>query len=49
VVDGDKVEYFEEDGRIVERGRHDELLTAGGLYSAMWALQKQDSGDGHDH
>ena len=48
VVHADQILVME-DGRIVERGRHDELLTAGGLYSAMWALQKQDSGDGHDH
>jgi len=28
-------------GRIVERGRHTELLTMGGLYSRLWA-------DSHD-
>lgn len=26
-------------GRIIERGSHDELLRAGGLYRDMWALQ----------
>ena len=29
-------------GRIVERGRHAELLARQGLYSRMWALQKED-------
>jgi thiol reductant ABC exporter CydC subunit len=28
-------------GRIVERGRHDELLQAGGLYRQMWQAQRQ--------
>ena len=28
-------------GRIVERGRHHDLLQAGGLYQRMWALQNQ--------
>jgi ATP-binding cassette subfamily B protein len=31
-----------EDGRIVERGSHQELLTAGGRYAQMWALQQQE-------
>ena len=29
-------------GRIIERGHHDELLAAGGAYARMWALQKQE-------
>ena len=29
-------------GQIVERGRHAELLTAGGLYAHLWSLQFAD-------
>ena len=30
-----------ERGRVVERGRHQELLQARGLYRRMWDLQNQ--------
>jgi len=29
-----------EAGRIVERGRHADLVNAGGRYAAMWARQE---------
>ena len=32
-------------GRVVERGRHDALLTAGGAYAEMWALQQAEEAD----
>uniref|UniRef100_A0A671WI99 ATP-binding cassette sub-family B member 6 n=1 Tax=Sparus aurata TaxID=8175 RepID=A0A671WI99_SPAAU len=33
------------DGRIAERGRHDELLLKGGLYADMWMNQQQQVDD----
>ncbi|MCO8276351.1 ABC transporter ATP-binding protein/permease [Actinoplanes sp. TRM 88003] len=38
VRDADQILVLDE-GRIVERGRHDELVTAGGLYSELYRTQ----------
>jgi ABC-type transport system involved in Fe-S cluster assembly fused permease/ATPase subunit len=40
VIDADEILVLEE-GRVVERGRHGELLVKGGIYSAMWSRQQQ--------
>jgi ATP-binding cassette subfamily B protein len=41
VMDADQILVMEE-GRIVERGVHDELLAAGMQYARMWRLQQQE-------
>jgi ATP-binding cassette subfamily B protein len=28
------------EGRVVESGRHDDLLAAGGLYAELWRIQQ---------
>jgi ATP-binding cassette subfamily B protein len=40
VVDADQILVLDS-GRIVERGRHTELLSLQGRYAAMWAKQQQ--------
>jgi len=42
VMDADQILVMNQ-GRIVERGTHQELLAAGGEYARMWALQKQEA------
>jgi ATP-binding cassette subfamily B protein len=39
VVDAHEIVVLEQ-GRVVERGRHAELLASGGRYAQMWALQQ---------
>ena len=40
VVEADRIVVLEQ-GRLVEQGRHDELLRARGLYAAMWRRQQE--------
>ena len=42
VVDSDEIIVLD-GGRIVERGRHEELLSRGGAYAAMWRKQQESS------
>ncbi|MEI2518133.1 multidrug ABC transporter ATP-binding protein, partial [Acinetobacter baumannii] len=39
VVDAHEILVLEQ-GRIIERGRHDELLVKNGRYAEMWRLQQ---------
>ncbi|MGH8293345.1 MAG: ABCB family ABC transporter ATP-binding protein/permease [Gammaproteobacteria bacterium] len=42
VVDADEIVVLDQ-GRIVERGTHRELLRVGGLYAQLWALQQHET------
>lgn len=44
VRDADRI-FVIEDGKIVERGTHDELLAADGLYANLWRVQAGEIGD----
>ncbi len=44
VVDADEIVVLDQ-GRIVERGRHADLLARDGLYAAMWWRQQEAEGD----
>jgi ATP-binding cassette subfamily B protein len=41
VVDADQILVLQ-DGRVVERGRHGELLRQGGVYAGMWSRQQEE-------
>jgi ABC-type transport system involved in Fe-S cluster assembly fused permease/ATPase subunit len=44
VIDADEIIVLD-DGRIVERGRHGELLARRGAYAAMWTRQQEAAGE----
>ncbi len=44
IADADEIIVLE-DGRVTERGTHDELLAAGGRYAAMWTRQQAEEED----
>jgi ATP-binding cassette, subfamily B, heavy metal transporter len=44
ITDADEIIVMDA-GRIIERGRHEELLTRAGAYAEMWALQQAEDAD----
>lgn len=48
IVDADEIVVLD-DGRIVERGRHSELLTANGLYAELWSALVRGETDERRH
>ncbi|MGE4011631.1 MAG: ABC transporter ATP-binding protein/permease, partial [Alphaproteobacteria bacterium] len=40
IIDADEILVLDQ-GRIAERGRHDQLLAQGGMYAAMWRRQQE--------
>ena len=41
ITDADEILFLDQ-GQILERGRHNELLAADGAYARMWRLQQRD-------
>ena len=45
IIDADQILVLDQ-GRVVERGRHGELLAKGGLYASMWRRQQEAAQEG---
>ncbi len=48
IMDADQILVLDQ-GRIVERGTHQELLASGGIYAHMWSLQQQEEREQRSH